>query len=250
MLLRSAYTGAPIGYDNTDIITVVNVDGVSNGVVTFTTNSTGGNLVFTVANTGRAFSNSSNYIIQVTNSSGGTATGNNDATIFSATFTNVTSNSILSYANQNFGTIYNLSEVKPGKNYTQPVDVFVRSTQLSKALTGNVSYNTASSNVTGTNTVFTDVFSNGDVIYLQANSSANSGESQVIKTVVNATSVVLYGPPSKNSTSTAIYKAAPVILPSQFAPYEKYMARKDGTINGVNEIITAVPSTEIGRAHV
>ena len=141
-LANISYTETPVGYDNTDIITVVNVDGVVNGVVTFTTNSIGGNLIFTVVNTGMAFSNSSNYIIQVSNSTGGTATGNNDATIFSATFTNTTSNNILSFNTQTFGSIYTLSDVKPGRNYTQPIDVFVRSTQLSKTLSGNVTYNT------------------------------------------------------------------------------------------------------------
>lgn len=501
----------PTGYDNTDIITIVNNDGGSNATVTFTTNSTGGALTFTIANTGRAFANQTSYTSQVTNSTGGTATGNNNASIFYPSFSS--SNGALSFSNQNFGSIFSLTNIVTGNGYTQPANVFVRSTQLTKALTGNVSYNTdytlysisanngtgynntdvivfrspisnlnitdnrttnpaelhavvgntrisivanttgysntnetisitnantyfaandsiyymvpagntaiggltantyyyinytnsstitlkstltganvditgnvtsngeshyiyigkkitanttgfsntadvivvanASSHfalndrvyyrvpasntaiagltgntwyyvnfvnstsialanseiqvsndatvtmvtnttggnlaltitsfgnnitnaspilvfansssglsngsganltysfrqgrVTGDGTSFTDIFVNNDVIFLQANSSlSNTAETEVIREVINSTSMFLFGPPTRNSTASAVHKAAPVILPSEFAYYEPYMFSADGTINGINDNITAIPST-------
>lgn len=145
-----------------------------------------------------------------------------------------------SYTNNVFGTIVNLTNIKTGNGYDQSANVFVRSCQYSKVLPGNVSYNTTSNTITGTSTVFNWIYSNNDVIFLQANSSLGSSiELQVIKQVVNATSIILYGPPSKNSTPSATYKAAPVILPSNYATYESVMFRPDGTINGINELIEA-----------
>ena len=236
------YSGTPTGYNNNDIITVKNNDGGANASVTFTTNSTGGALSFTIANTGRGFANQTSANIQITNSTGGSASGNNNVSIISVLFSS--SNSALSFSNQIFGTLSSLSNIKTGTNYTLPADVFVRSTQLSKQLTGNVSYTTSSANVNGTSTKFTEVFANGDVIYLQANSSlSTSAEQQIIRQVVNNTVIVLYGKPTYSSTSSAIHKAAPVILPSQFATYDPYMVRNDATINGLNDNITAVPSS-------
>jgi len=145
-----------------------------------------------------------------------------------------------SYTNNVFGTILNLTNIRTGNGYTQPANVFVRSCQYSKALPGNVSYNSTSNTITGTNTIFNWIYSNGDVIQLKANSSLSSSiELAVIKQVVSNTSIILYGPPSKNSTSSAQYRAAPVILPSNFALYEPLMYRADGTINGINEEIDA-----------
>lgn len=236
------YNGTPTGYNNNDIITVVNNDGGTNATVTFTTNSVGGALSFTVANTGRAFANQTSSTLQITNSTGGSASGNNNVSIISVLFSS--SNGALSYSNQVFGTLSSLTNIKTGTDYTLPADVFVRSTQLSKTLSGNVSYSVSSANVNGTSTKFTEVFSNGDVIYLQANSSlTTTAEQQIIRQVVNNTVIVLYGKPTYSSTSSAIHKAAPVILPSQFATYEPYMVRIDGTINGLNDNITAVPSS-------
>lgn len=149
----------------------------------------------------------------------------------------------MSYTNNTFGTITSLTSVKTGNGYTQPANVFVRSCQFSKALQGNLSYSTTSNTVTGTNTIFTSIYANNDVIYLQANSTLGSSiELSVIKEVVNSTSITLYGPPSHNSTSSAQYRAAPVILPSNFAVYEGFMNNIDNTIVGQNEIISASPS--------
>jgi hypothetical protein len=149
-----------------------------------------------------------------------------------------------SYTNDIFGTITSLGGIDTGNGYTQPANVFVRSCQFSKILPGNVSYNTSSNTITGTNTIFTSIYSNNDVIYLQANSSMSSTiELAVIRTVTNATSMVLYGPPSINSTSSAKYRAAPVILPSSFASYEPYMATQSNILNGLNEVISANPAS-------
>lgn len=72
------------GYDNTDIIVVNSPQAGGNASISFTTNSTGGSLTFTIGTAGYGFTSktipSSN--IFVTNSTGGTATGNATATGF------------------------------------------------------------------------------------------------------------------------------------------------------------------------
>lgn len=74
------------GYNNNDIINVRSLQASGNAIVTFTTNSSGGNLVFTIANSGAGFTSvtipTSN--ISVTNSIGGTAAGNTTVTSFIA----------------------------------------------------------------------------------------------------------------------------------------------------------------------
>ena len=74
------------GYNNTDIINVRSLQASGNATVTFVTNATGGNLVFTVSNVGAGFTSvtipTSN--ISVTNSTGGTAAGNTTVTNFIA----------------------------------------------------------------------------------------------------------------------------------------------------------------------
>lgn len=73
-------------YNNTDIITVRSLQAGGNATVTFTTNSTGGNLVFTVSNVGAGFTSATipTSNISVTNSTGGTATGNTTVANFIA----------------------------------------------------------------------------------------------------------------------------------------------------------------------
>jgi hypothetical protein len=146
----------------------------------------------------------------------------------------------LAYTNGAFGTIATLTDIFTGNGYSQAPYVFVRSTQLSKTLTGTVNMSTSSNTITGTSTNFNYYFSANDVIALQANSITT--DYQVIKSVTNSTSIILYGPP-KYSNTVATFKAAPVILPSNFAPYDPEMVRSDATINGKNEIITALPSS-------
>lgn len=148
-----------------------------------------------------------------------------------------------SYANDFFGSILSLDNVRSGNNYSASLDIFIRSNQTSNLpLVGNVSFNTGSNTVTGTNTIFTDVFANDDVIALRADESVNTTEYIVIKTVVSNTEITLYAPPSSNSTANASYRPAPTILPSQFATYEEIMFTEDGSIVGENEEITGIPS--------
>jgi len=159
---------------------------------------------------------------------------------------NLTSNvgTAFAFTTSLFGSILSLTNIQTGSGYQTAANVFVRSVQLSKQLAGNVAYNTGSNTVTGTSTLFQTVFTNNDVIALQANASNSSTiEYQVIKQVVSNTSLVLYGPPSVNSAAGAKYRASPVILPSNFALYESAMSRPDQTINGQNEEILALLNT-------
>ena len=152
--------------------------------------------------------------------------------------------SSLSFASQTFGTIFALDNIETGNGYDQSANVFVRSVQLSKPLSGTITYDSNSNFVNGTSTSFTNFFQNNDVIALQANSTLGSSlELAVIKTVANNISIELYGPPSKNSTASAQYRAAPTILPSQYALYEPVMVRPDGSIVGEDELIIAAPNT-------
>jgi hypothetical protein len=78
------YTGTATGYNNTDVITVASPQAGGNATVNFTTNATGGALVFNIANAGAGFfvvNASSN--VSIANSTGG-ATGGTGAT-FTAT---------------------------------------------------------------------------------------------------------------------------------------------------------------------
>jgi hypothetical protein len=159
---------------------------------------------------------------------------------------NLTSNVgvAFAYTTNTFGTIYSLTNIKTGNSYDQNANVFVRSVMTSNVLTGTLTYNTAVSTVTGSSTNFTNIFVNNDVIFLQANTLDSSTiEYQVIKQVVSDTSLTLYGAPSNNTDgSVGVYRAAPVILPAQYAVYEPVMYRQDGTINGKNEYILAAPN--------
>jgi hypothetical protein len=75
------------GYDNADIITVKSTQAGGNATISFTTNSTGGNLNFTITNAGAGFLvtsiPTSNLVI--TNSTGGTAAGNSTVTRITVT---------------------------------------------------------------------------------------------------------------------------------------------------------------------
>lgn len=156
---------------------------------------------------------------------------------------NSTIASSLAFSNAEFGKIFSLQNIRTGQNYTQAANCFVRSTIDSEALTGNVSYNSASKTITGTGTTFTNYFANGDCIKLKANNSlANTVEYHLIKTVTNATSMSLYGYPSKNSTSSAKHYVSPVALQSNFATYEIDSYVANNSTVGENERIVAYPS--------
>jgi hypothetical protein len=150
----------------------------------------------------------------------------------------------LSFTNSIFGSIGSLSNIRTGNGYTNPATIFVRSvTVASNTLPGTISYNTTSNTITGTSTIFDSYFANGDVIALQANTSNSATkELAVIRTVTNSTQIILYGPPTINSTASAVHRAAPIILQSNFATYEGVLNRVDGQGTGNNEIIYGLPS--------
>lgn len=118
--------------------------------------------------------------------------------------------STLSYANDFFGSVASLTSVMTGNSYTAPPTTFVRTSQLSSNLGGTITYTSASPVITGTGTTFQRYFQANDTIMLQANTSlSNTVEYGVIKTVTDNTHITLWGSPTKNSTASAIYKAAP-----------------------------------------
>lgn len=161
------------------------------------------------------------------------------------TSANATSNIgiVLSSQTATFGTIFNLDNISTGNGYDNNAYTFVRSVQLSDPLGGSIVYNTSSNTITGTSTFFEKIFSGNDVIFIQANSSLNSTiEYAVIANVVSNTQLTLYGPPTINSTASAQYRAAPTILPSQYAPYETEIIQENGSIAGENETIIASPN--------
>lgn len=153
-------------------------------------------------------------------------------------------NSTLLYTNNNFGALLTINNVRVGRGYTNSASIFVRSTIDSKNISGNVSYNSTSNTITGTNTEFQRYFSDNSVILLQADSSdVDTKEYQVIKTVVSNTSILLEGPPTNNSTATATYAVSADILPAQFALYETPMMNNDDdTLNGLNVLVEGLPT--------
>lgn len=147
----------------------------------------------------------------------------------------------MSYSNAQFGSLLSLTNIRTGNNYQSSPLVFIRSTQTSLPLGGTISYANNSNTITGTSTSFQRFFSNGDVIYLQANSSlSNTAERHIIRQVVSNTQITLYKPPARNSTASAQYRAAPPILVSNFAAYEPTMFTADGSIPGLNANVSGI----------
>jgi hypothetical protein len=114
-----------LGYNNTDIITIKSpIVGSTNANVTFTTNATGGSLTFTIANTGSGFvlGNVPVSNIAITNSTGGTATGNSTVTYLIANVSSANSHykmpvvaepsSVLDYNITGYISNTNLNSVK------------------------------------------------------------------------------------------------------------------------------------------
>ena len=160
----------------------------------------------------------------------------------SANLTNANLNQIFQYSNNVFGALSTLDNVKAGSGYTRAARVFIYDSIVGNPLSGNISYNTASANLTGTSTLFTEIFSNGEVIVIQANTSlANTKEYHVIQQVVNNTLIIVYDKPLANSTASAQYRAAPVVFPANFVPSDPPMVT-DTPINGLNALVTSSPS--------
>ena len=125
----------------------------------------------------------------------------------------------LTYANNIFGSILSLKDIRPGEDYLASPINFVREPVLSANMAGTVSYTTSSNVVTGTSTAFDDFFANNDTIWLQANISlANTIEYQIIAEVTNSTSMILYSNADYSSTASAIYKVAPEVLNANYPP--------------------------------
>ena len=162
----------------------------------------------------------------------------------SANLTNLTIGDALSFSNQLFGSILSLSNTYTGNGYDFSANVFVRSTLISKPMDGNVTYDTTSNTITGSSTTFEYFYQNNDVIGLKANSSLDSTlEFLVIKEVVSNTEILLYGPPTLNSTASSEYFVCPTILPAQFALYDEIMINDYSEIYGENEIIKGTPNS-------
>jgi len=161
-------------------------------------------------------------------------TANNGSTIATA----------LKYADAVFGSIASLTNIKTGNSYTNSATVFVRSFQTSNVITGSVTYNTASNNVTFSTANAQYFFSANDGIFIQANSSLSGTiEYGIVKNVVNSSVVTLWGPPSNNSTPSAKARLAPAIFASEFAPTDPIAHTADGSIDGLNAVISAAASS-------
>lgn len=140
-----SYSGTPISYDNNDIIVFVNDQpGGINATVTMVTNTVGGDLYFTITNSGSAFVNSTPNVL-ITNVAHGSGYGNTNTSIITYTFN--TSNGCLTFTNANFGKIASIANVRIGNSYVQRANTFVRSTLTSNIMRGNVSYSSTNTRV-------------------------------------------------------------------------------------------------------
>lgn len=146
----------------------------------------------------------------------------------------------LTYTSNQFGSIASLNQVGTGNSYFNQPTIFVRSDIESKNLPGTIVFSSNSNVITGTNTSFTTYFTSNSIIVLEANSTVY--EKQVVQSVANDTSIILYGNPKTSNNTGTNYRVASVIFPSNFLPIEPIMTRPDGTINGINEIIKGYPS--------
>jgi hypothetical protein len=82
----SSMTGMS-GYDNNDVLVVESTQAGGNAAIAMSTNSTGGNVALTITNPGAGFLVTSIPVsnLAITNSTGGTATGNTTVTRFVVT---------------------------------------------------------------------------------------------------------------------------------------------------------------------
>ena len=161
----------------------------------------------------------------------------------SANISNTLDNALTFYTSP-FGTLATLTNIISGNNYNYPTYNFARSIITSQTAIKNVTFNTGSNTVTGTGTTFLNQFGNNDVIFLQANAGDSSIYNyQVIKNVVSNTSILLYGPPSINSTSNAAVKITNSIFPASFATYDPLAYNLDSSISGLNSTIQANKNT-------
>lgn len=158
---------------------------------------------------------------------------------------NLTSNIgvALAYTSNTFGSLLTLTNIKTGSGYIQQANIFCESVENSLALLGTVTYSTAANTVTGSGSKFTWYFQNNSIIQLQANTLGSTFEYQAIKQVISDTSLVLYGRPAFTSNGTSNYFVSPAIFPANFHPTNPLMAASDGSINGLNSLVSGFPST-------
>jgi len=146
-----------------------------------------------------------------------------------------------SYATNVFGSLISLTDIHTGSGYAVQANVFVESTEDSLALPGTVNYSTTSNTITGTGTNFPYYFTANSFIKLMA--TPFESEYQVIKSVNSNTSITLYGPPTYASNGTSNYFVSPAIFPANFTPTDPLMQTSDGSINGLNSLVSAIPSS-------
>ncbi|MGZ4849877.1 MAG: hypothetical protein ACXV2C_00695 [Candidatus Bathyarchaeia archaeon] len=178
-----------------------------------------------------------NYLTTVINATAYSFPGNATANLSSNIGTTFT------YANNTFGSLLSLTNIKTGNGYTQQANVFVESVENSLALPGTVTYSTAANTITGSGTNFTWYFVNNSIIGIQANSTSSTFEYQAIKQVVSDTSLILYGTPAFASNGTSNFYVCPAIFPANFTPPDPLMLTEDGSINGLNSLVSGFPST-------
>ena len=163
----------------------------------------------------------------------------------------------LTYANDVFGSVAVLTNIKNGTNYLIPPYCFVKSTYDSNVLAGTISYSSTSKTITGTGTSFTNFLTTNSVIYIQSNAIVSTtGEYHVIKNVVNSTSIELYGSPTLTSTPSSFYKISPEILKSNYPIEGDQFKFGDINISSYTELdanVFAIPSlgnTSVTKAEV
>jgi hypothetical protein len=103
-------------------------------------------------------------------------------------------------------TIFGYGNVKEELNTTITIPI---SNTLGSSLTGTVSIANTSKNVTGTSTTFTTDFANNDYIHF---TSGATSEVRKIKTVSNATHIILFDNPSISNSASTIKKSYPFVV--------------------------------------
>jgi hypothetical protein len=206
--------GTALGYNNNDIITVKSV--TTNATVTFTTNSTGGNIAFTITNAGSGF----NLVgtipvsnIAITNATGGTATGNSTVTYLVANVTSVSNafviNDLITYTT-NTGNVA-IGGLSSGSSYYIE---FANSTvvALKPTITGTRITLTKGANQTGHilqgQTATAVMYCDNQLVYgsnTQLNSTANGyANGEYIRVGANTTSNIRRVINNVNTTVVAV----------------------------------------------
>jgi hypothetical protein len=206
--------GTALGYNNNDIITVKSV--TTNATVTFTTNSTGGNIAFTITNAGSGFDLVGTIPVSniaITNATGGTAAGNSTVTYLVANVTSVSNafviNDLITYTT-NTGNIA-IGGLSSGSSYYIE---FANSTvvALKPTITGTRITLTKGANQTGHilqgQTATAVIYCDNQLVYgsnTQLNSTANGyANGEYIRVGANTTSNIRRVINNVNTTVIAV----------------------------------------------